>query len=1238
MDFTTPLGEIDAIDLTGDSEQTIISSGTVEEFGEPRRLWTEEAASRREPVEKRGKKRKSDESQSDLLSPRKHIPKIRSPLARSEPADSDVSILSKSQAPTRNSYVSRDSGASSVNQRKDESAASRPSRLRRVIADSDDDDNDDGFDDWTFDDYNGAESPVLKNNEELYPTLPQETPSPKRTPKASASILDTKDTALLSPLSFTQNSLAGSGAVATPVQPPNPSSFPTFAGSQNKKDENFLKFLALPADSLDRLLKNIERTLQQNAEIAYQKMMEGLPAIELAGENKTLNSRIMAVRLLQQQKSAYHECASKIADLKRVIMRALAQGYDPSTKSEEVAQSKALAAELQKIEAKIRGLLPEADIFATTPNISTLETPQSDLPTLPFSPDARCTQPATSTENNIYPGDSRTVQSPLFISPVRVTATNEVPRKEPPAPPKTSFPRTAAEDFILSDLFDDDLMMGDDQDLFTRNMGSPLHPAAEMDEFDLDADDEVMLEAAEHLEGTYPTLTNDHDLQNRRVFAETSGNAARIPSPKKSPGSNALWHHPWSKDVKTVLRDRFHLRGFRPNQLEAINSTLSGKDAFVLMPTGGGKSLCYQLPSVISSGSTQGITIVISPLLSLMEDQVSHLKLLGINASVLNGETTADERRRILDILSGWETDDLNLLYITPEMINKNQKLIRSLEQLHWRGKLARIVIDEAHCVSQWGHDFRPDYKELGEVRSRFSGVPVMALTATATENVKVDVIHNLKINGCEIFSQSFNRPNLTYEVIQKKGVNLLESIAETITTSYRNQSGIVYCLSRKSCEKVAKDLKHLYKIKAEHYHAGMNSAQRANVQQLWQSGRCHVIVATIAFGMGIDKPNVRFVIHHTLPKSLEGYYQETGRAGRDGKRSGCYLYYGYKDTSVIKRMIDKGDGNEEQKSRQRQMLRNVVQFCENRSDCRRVQILAYFNEYFRREDCHSACDNCKSDSVFEVRDYSEYAAAAIALVRHFQFVLKENVTLLYCVDVFRGFTSGKVKSHHKKLPWFGKGSEFDKGETERLFYHLVTEEAFWEENVVNNRSSFAVQYIRIGRRAADFEHGRRQLKLQVRVSPNGKRAKRTGGGDDYPQSTNVSSPIQSANQRRLARFRHRNPQDEESSDDEKDSDGFEQIREAGKPRRERRRILGPPITDDQKLKDLDSVHVMVVEDFMNYAKAECQDVGVHFLLHQLETKQWLLTLGSDNDAEEPSQSAIPRQHFARHGHQVTQK
>ena len=788
----------------------------------------------------------------------------------------------------------------------------------------------------------------------------------------------------------------------------------------------------------------------------------------------------------------------------------------------------------------------------------------------------------------------------------------------------------------------------EDEYLFTTHMGTPFQADIDQDEYGEDNDDVDMLEVAEELENRNSRPYPKNDIGRRDVFAETSGNASR---PEASKFGSAFSHtapqptqmqHMWSKDVKAALKDRFHLRGFRPNQLEAINATLAGKDAFVLMPTGGGKSLCYQLPAIVNSGKTQGVTLVISPLLSLMQDQVEHLQKLKIQALLVNSEVTAEYRRLVMNCLKEQQPHKFcQLLYITPEMINKSQAMVSAFRDLYGRRKLARIVIDEAHCVSQWGHDFRPDYKLLGEVRQQFPGVPVIALTATATENVKIDVIHNLGIKNCETFSQSFNRPNLNYEVRSKtKAKDVLDSIANTINTSYRGQSGIIYCLSRKNCEDIATKLREQYKIMAHHYHAGMEAEEKKKVQRQWQAGAYNVIIATIAFGMGIDKPDVRFVIHHTIPKSLEGYYQETGRAGRDGKRSGCYLYYGYQDTSALKRMIDEGEGTWDQKERQRQMLRNVIQFCENKSDCRRVQVLNYFNESFNREDCKSSCDNCNSNSTFETQDFSELATAAISMVKKIE---DNQVTLLHCVDVFRGSKTKKITDlHHNDVPEYGAGSNIDRGDVERIFYRLLSEDALSEHNVMN-KSGFANQYLHVsidhsfdfymeidcaqtGKNSYDFAKGRRKLKLQIRLSPTGKtkdtsrapkkvsKKRETGVAAshiDHPTSTNVSSPIQPVSRCDVKRKGNAQPElelrrnvyyrDDSVIDDDDEGpfnetedeseDGFGPIREKEQARSVSKRSLGPPITIDEKLERLNSIHRMVVEDFLHNAKELSQKV-----------------------------------------------
>ena len=754
---------------------------------------------------------------------------------------------------------------------------------------------------------------------------------------------------------------------------------------------------------------------------------------------------------------------------------------------------------------------------------------------------------------------------------------------------------------------------------FSRNMASPaldgtLPASCNGDDFGYEDDEMFLLEAAQEYEKDPSKRVPEKVHPPRDVFAETSGNIMRHEGAKDASSfftqsiAPSSMQHKWSKDVKLAMKDRFHLRGFRPNQLEAINATLSGKDTFVLMPTGGGKSLCYQLPSIVTSGRTQGVTVVISPLLSLMHDQVDHLQKLNIQALLINGEVPAQHRKLVLSSLKNPQPQRFcQLLYITPEMINQNAAIRSSLLDLHRRRQLARIVIDEAHCVSQWGHDFRPDYKQLGQLRKDYKDVPIMALTATATENVKIDVMHNLNMDKCETFSQSFNRPNLSYEVRNKgKSRKVLEDIAQTINASYRGQSGIIYCLSKKNCERLAEELQKEYSIKAHHYHAAMEPEEKKRVQREWQSGKYSVIVATIAFGMGIDKPDVRYVIHHTIPKSLEGYYQETGRAGRDGRKSGCILYYGYSDTSALRRMIDEGDGSFEQKERQYAMLRNVVQFCENRSDCRRVQVLNYFNESFRRENCAGSCDNCASTSSFETQDLSVYATAAINLVRQIQH---DNVTLLHCVDTLRGAKNKKISEMgHDQLPEFGKGSHLDRGHLERLLYRLLGDDALYEENVMN-RSGFANKYVRTGKTARDFISGQRKLKLEVRLSPNAKgkskeekkKKKKRGTGVeaahfDQPASTNVSSPVQTTSRRKLPSAnrgatagRAYEPsldiKDQDYSYETDGTDDFEPMYERSAPKSLKRKQIGPPISTDETIAGLNGIHRHVVEEFVQKAK-----------------------------------------------------
>ncbi|KAI0516811.1 hypothetical protein F5B22DRAFT_606586 [Xylaria bambusicola] len=708
----------------------------------------------------------------------------------------------------------------------------------------------------------------------------------------------------------------------------------------------------------------------------------------------------------------------------------------------------------------------------------------------------------------------------------------------------------------------------------------------------------------------------------RTVLSETSGNlGARKdkPTTKKkqtttaAPVSPRHKKFPWYKDVKRALKDRFRMNGFRHNQLEAINATLAANDAFILMPTGGGKSLCYQLPAVVASGKTSGITVVVSPLLSLMQDQVEHLRALNIAAATFNGETTAAAKKEILDALKQRHPDHyFQLLYVTPEMINKSVIFLNGLKCLYDNNKLARLVIDEAHCVSQWGHDFRPDYKQLGVFRERFPRVPIMALTATATQNVIMDVKHNLGIDKCEQFTQSFNRPNLYYEVRKKEKDNIT-TIAELINSKYPGKTGIVYTLSRKNAETIAKKLQG-QGIAAHHYHASVEAIEKARVQRDWQQGKIKVVVATIAFGMGIDKPDVRFVIHQSLPKSLEGYYQETGRAGRDGKASECYLYFGFQDVTTLRKLISDGEGSDEQKERQRHMLGVVTSFCDNQSDCRRVEILRYFGETFTKGQCRGTCDNCMSKDQFEMKDFTTYALAVLEIVRS-----AERITLAQCTDYLMG---KKKKSDYQPVieQYHGMARHLPKHEVHRIIDLLLAEEALKEENIFRKATRMAIQYYKIGRMARVFLSGGRQLRLTTRVKGGG--GSHIGAASvqrrlDTPTapatrkehavqftSTLVSSPARKSASKKKGKAVANVDEDSDEDfgthsngygqdgfvvdDDDNTDDDFETM-PAPVARRRKTTTVGPPISHDARLSEenLTDVQKDILESFFKDAQKQ---------------------------------------------------
>ena len=388
-----------------------------------------------------------------------------------------------------------------------------------------------------------------------------------------------------------------------------------------------------------------------------------------------------------------------------------------------------------------------------------------------------------------------------------------------------------------------------------------------------------------------------------------------------------------------ILNDIFGYANFRAGQADIIHSLVKGEDNFVLMPTGGGKSLCYQIPALL----LDGLTIVISPLISLMQDQVQSLKANGVSAGYYNSSMTEHEAKQTLASMYDGE---LKLLYIAPERLMTESFLTR-LSDI----KIALFAIDEAHCVSQWGHDFRPEYLRLRELRARFPNIPLVALTATADKQTRNDILNRLNLTNAKIHVASFNRPNIRYTIMSKQ--KPFEQLT-TLLKSRREEFGIVYCLSRKRVDEIAEKLK-AQGFSALPYHAGLPAKQRQKTQEAFKQDDVNIIVATIAFGMGIDKPNVRFVMHYDLPKNIEGYYQETGRAGRDGLASEAILLYGLADLVLIKKFIDDGD-DEQQKRIESHKLNCMIAFAEAQT-CRRRVLLNYFNEQLNN-DCGN-CDIC---------------------------------------------------------------------------------------------------------------------------------------------------------------------------------------------------------------------------------------------------------------------------------------
>jgi len=469
------------------------------------------------------------------------------------------------------------------------------------------------------------------------------------------------------------------------------------------------------------------------------------------------------------------------------------------------------------------------------------------------------------------------------------------------------------------------------------------------------------------------------------------------------------------QEARTTLQRVFGFRGFRPPQDQVVAELLAGRDALVLMPTGGGKSLCYQIPALVRSGTA----VVVSPLIALMQDQVRALQQSGVRAAYLNSTLTPAAARVVEQRL---QAGGLDLLYVAPERLLTE----RTLELLS-RVRLALFAIDEAHCVSQWGHDFRPEYLQLSLLQQRFPGVPRLALTATADALTRDEIAERLGLHAARRFVSGFDRPNIRYHIAEKRSPR--SQLLDFLRREHPGDAGIVYCLSRKRVEATAQWLRQ-QGWQALPYHAGLPVAERQASQERFIREEGLTMVATIAFGMGIDKPDVRFVAHLDLPRSVEAYYQETGRAGRDGLLADAWMVYGLQDVVTLRQMLESSASDEQRKRVERRRLEAILGLCEVTS-CRRQVLLRYFGETLERP-CGN-CDNCLQPA--QTWDGTEAAQKALSCV----YRTGQRFGVNHLIDVLRGNANARVSSFgHQRLSTFGIGQELEAGQWRSVFRQLV--------------------------------------------------------------------------------------------------------------------------------------------------------------------------------------------------------
>lgn len=527
----------------------------------------------------------------------------------------------------------------------------------------------------------------------------------------------------------------------------------------------------------------------------------------------------------------------------------------------------------------------------------------------------------------------------------------------------------------------------------------------------------------------------------------------------------------------TVLHDVFGYEQFRGPQQDIVEHVIGGGDALVLMPTGGGKSLCYQVPAIVRQQQGRGVTIVISPLIALMHDQVGALHEAGVDAAFLNSTLSFDEAQ---DVELRLQTGDITLLYAAPERLN-TPRFLGLLDSLYQGGHLSLFAIDEAHCVSQWGHDFRPEYRALTVLHERYAGVPRIALTATADDLTRADIIERLQLEDARLFISSFDRPNIRYRIEEKKDVTT--QLLRFIEREHAGEAGVVYCQSRKRVEELAATLCDAG-ITALPYHAGLDTKVRQKNQDRFLREEGIVMVATIAFGMGIDKPDVRFVAHVDMPKNIEGYYQETGRAGRDGLNADAWMAYGLNDVVNQRRMIDESPAGEEFKQALRGKLDALLALAEA-TDCRRVRLLAYFGE--KSTPCGN-CDNCLNPpAVWDATDAARKLLSTIYRVNQASGI---SFGTGHIMDVLRGKKTEKVAQFgHEKISTFGIGADLTEPQLRGVLRQLIATGALGLQKVMlDSGHSFDTLCLTEGSRAVL----KGEVPVQLRESVSSAPSKRT--------------------------------------------------------------------------------------------------------------------------------------------------